>query len=64
MSNKLVSLEIRRNDDGNWSVIENTRSGKRLVKAGFRSYADAKQFCDAEQLLAAVDVQENWTESA
>jgi hypothetical protein len=57
MSNKLVlSLEIRRNDDGTWSVIENTRSGKRVVKAGFTSHADhadAKNFCDAKQPLAA-----------
>jgi hypothetical protein len=59
MSNKLIlSLEIHRNDDGTWSVLENTRSGKRLVKAGFTSHADAKDFCDAKQPLAAGRISE------
>jgi hypothetical protein len=62
MSSKpVLSLQIRRNPDGTFSVAD-THAGRRLVRAGFRSYADAKQFCDAEQLLAVVDVQENWTE--
>ncbi len=53
MSDKpVLSLGIRRNDDGTWSVLENTRAGKRLVKAGFASYADSKDFCDAKQLAA------------
>jgi len=59
MSDKpVLSLGIRRNDDGTWSVLENTRAGKRLVKAGFASYADAKDFCDAKQSLAVGRVPE------
>jgi hypothetical protein len=62
MSDKpFLSLQIRRNPDGTFWVVD-THAGRRLVKAGFRSYADAKQFCDAERLSAAVDVQHNWTE--
>jgi hypothetical protein len=62
MSDKpVLSLQIRRNPDGTFSVVD-TCAGIRLVKAGFTSYADAKQFCDAERLLAAVDVRPNWKE--
>jgi hypothetical protein len=39
------SLAIRRNNDGSYSVI-NTRVGIRLVKAGFRSHDEAKEWCD------------------
>jgi hypothetical protein len=37
------SLRIRRNYDGTFSVID-TREGIRLLKAGFTSYAGAKQW--------------------
>jgi hypothetical protein len=39
------SLMIHRNDDGTWSVLER-REGIRLIKAGFTSHAEAKQWCE------------------
>ena len=39
------SLTIRRNNDGSYSVID-TRVGIRLVKAGFQSHNEAKEWCD------------------
>jgi hypothetical protein len=38
------SLAIRRNNDGSYSVID-TRAGIRLVKAGFQSHNEAKEWC-------------------
>jgi hypothetical protein len=41
----IPSLTIRRNNDGSYSVLD-TRVGIRLVKAGFKSHAEAQQWCD------------------
>jgi hypothetical protein len=43
------SLAIRRNNDGGYSVIDHTRVGIRLVKAGFQSHDEAKKWCDSRQ---------------
>jgi hypothetical protein len=40
-----LSLAIRRKNDGSYSVID-TRVGIRLVKAGFQSHNEAKEWCD------------------
>ena len=43
------SLAIRRNNDGTYSVID-TRVGIRLVKAGFQSHNEAKEWCDNQHI--------------
>jgi hypothetical protein len=42
---RTLELAIRRNNDGSYSVID-TRVGIRLVKAGFQSHNEAKEWCD------------------
>ena len=42
-------LAIRRNNDGTYSVID-TRAGIRLVKSGFKSHDEAKQWCEDRHL--------------
>ena len=52
MSNKPVPFStnhrIHRNDDGTWSVL--CTRPLRLVKPGFTSHAEAKQWCEEQRL--------------
>jgi hypothetical protein len=55
-------LATRRNDDGTYSVVD-ARLGWRLIKAGFKSHNEAKQWCDdraLQHLRHKRSKAENW----